>query len=112
MERTKRPKILSGVTRKFKVGCGSLYITMGSHNGKLIEVIATLGKAGGCAGAQNEALGRAISLGLKWGVPIEEYAAQLEGIRCPNPNMFPKEKQCLSCADGFARALKENGSGL
>ena len=109
MERIKRPKELASVTRRIEVGCGSMYVTVGAHESKVIEVIAAVGKAGGCAAAQNEALGRAISLGLKWGVPLEEYIDQLSGIRCPNPKVFPEKEKCLSCADAFALALRENG---
>ena len=110
MGKTERPGVLSSISRKTKVGCGSLYVTVGSNDGDPIEVIATLGKAGGCAQAQNEALGRAISIGLQWGVPVKEYIGTLSGIRCPNPVMFPKGEQCLSCPDGFAIALRENGT--
>ena len=109
MEKIERPKSLPSVSRKLIVGCGSLYITTGSYNGRVIEVIASLGRAGGCASAQNEALGKVISLGLKWGVPIEEYVEELKGIGCPSPNLFPADEKCLSCADGFAKALEENG---
>ena len=109
MQKIKRPKVLQGISREVKVGCGSLYVTMGAMDGKIIEVIAILGKAGGCAIAQNEALGRAISLGLRYGVPLSEYIEQLKDIRCPSPHMFPREEMCLSCADGFAIALRENG---
>ena len=76
----------------------------------MIGVITTLGKAGGCASAQNEALCRSISLGLKWGIPVSEFISELEGIRCPNPNMFPLKERCLSCADGLASALREDGN--
>ena len=111
MDKKKRPKVLSGISSRIKVGCGSLYVTIGSNNGSPMEVIATLGKAGGCAQAQNEALGRAISIGLQWGVPVEEYISTLREIRCPSPNMFPKDEQCLSCPDGFSIALREAHNG-
>ena len=109
MQKVQRPKIIRSISREVKVGCGSLFVRIGETDGKVIEVIATLGRAGGCASAQNEALGRAISLGLRYGVPLEEYVEQLEDIRCPTPHMFPREELCLSCADGFAIALRENG---
>lgn len=111
MPRQKRPKSLPGTSRKVAVGCGSLYVTITANNGAPLEVIATLGKAGGCAQAQNEALGRVISIGLQWGVPMEEYIETLSGIGCPSPVMFPKEERCLSCPDGFALALREYQNG-
>lgn len=72
-----------------------------------IEVFATLGKAGTCASCQLEALTRAITLGLKYGVPSEEYIEELKGIACPSRAPGLKETHCLSCADGVARVLEE-----
>jgi len=101
-----RPKILNGTTEKLKTGCGSLYVTICLNGDKPIEVFAKLGKAGGCSSCQNEALTRAITLGLKHGVSVRDFIDELKGLRCPNPNMIPKEDVCLSCADGIARALQ------
>lgn len=101
-----RPREVKSTTKQVKTGCGSLYVTVGFNSNEPIEVFATLGKAGGCSNCQNEALGRAISLGLKYGVPVKEYVEELKGLRCPNPNMWPKEEKCLSCADGIAKAME------
>ena len=107
----KRPKICKAKSIKAKTGCGNLYITIGYDNGNPIEVFATLGKAGGCSHCQNEALTRAISLGLKYGVPIKEYVDELEGLGCPNPHLYPEEEKTLSCPDALAKILKENSDG-
>ena len=87
-------------------GCGNLYVTVNS-DGKPLEVFATLGKNGGCTKCQNEALTRAISVGLRYGVPIQEYIDELKGIQCYNANMWPEEHRTLSCPDAVARALEE-----
>jgi ribonucleoside-diphosphate reductase alpha chain len=103
-----RPKRTKGSTIQRTLGCGHIYITI-NHNGDShpIEVLTFLGKSGSCSQCQNEALSRAISIGLRYGVPPEEYIEHLKGIKCPNPNMFPKEERNLSCADALANALEE-----
>jgi len=107
LQKIKRPKSIKSTKRDIEVGCGTLHVIMGSHEDKLIEVIATLGKSGGCASSQIEALGRSISLGLRWGIPVEDYIEQLKDIRCPNPVVGPGSSVCLSCSDGFSKALEE-----
>ncbi|KKN24483.1 hypothetical protein LCGC14_0894230 [marine sediment metagenome] len=79
---------------------------MSTDEGYLVETIVTLGKSGGCASSQSEALSRAVSLGLKRGISVDEYVEELKDIRCPNPLPGPPETRCLSCADGYATALK------
>lgn len=91
---------------KVKTGCGNLYITVNVNGDRPIEVFARLGKAGGCSNVQNEALTRAISLGLKNDVPIKEIVDELKGLQCPNPSMFPKDERILSCPDGIAKVLE------
>ncbi len=77
-------------------------------NGYLpIEVFASLGKAGTCTSCQLEALTRSITLGLKYGVPVEEFINELKDIQCPNKNLWPEDERTLSCADAIARALEE-----
>ena len=109
MEKQPRPKILPGKSVKVKTGCGNLYITLNKNDGELFEVFATLGRSGGCAMAQNEALTRMITLSLRCGVPKEEIIKQLVGIQCPNPVMFPGKERVLSCPDAIAKAIKEEG---
>ena len=108
-----RPDVVKSATYERLTGCGKLYITIGTDNEGPLEVFLTLGKSGGCSACMNEALGRAISLGLKYGVPLKEYMEDLRGIRCDNPKIFPKESQCLSCADAISRIMGVflNGEG-
>ena len=102
-----RPKVLAGDTIKVKTGCGNLYITINVNGDGPIEIFASLGKAGGCSNVQNEALTRAISLGLKYGVPIKEFVDELKDLQCPNPSMWPEEDRILSCPDGIAKVLEK-----
>lgn len=106
MEKTKRPRITESLTVKVRTGCGSAYITPTFIDGKLFECFMHLGKAGGCAIAQGEALLRCISIGLRYGVPVEEYVEQLQGIGCPNP-AFDNGKHIRSCPDAIAGVLTE-----
>ena len=47
-----------------------------------------MGKAGGCASASTEAIGRLISLAFRYGVPPDKIVKQLKGIRCHVPLGF------------------------
>lgn len=106
VEKTHRPKLLKSITEEVRTGCGHLYIIMGyNHEGLLIEIFINLGKAGGCSHCQLEALSRSISLGLKYGVPMDAFKKQLLGLSCPKSVSFPKEDRVLSCADGVAKVL-------
>lgn len=104
-----RPKVTRGPTIRKVTGCGNLYVTVNNdgNGSKPIEVIARLGKNGGCSQCQNEAVTRAITLGLKYEVPLEEYIEELRGIECPSKNMWPEEERTLSCPDAIARVLGE-----
>ena len=106
MEKYNRPEQIQSTTVRTETGCGHLYVTVGKDNGRIIELFATLGKAGSCATAHNEALTRAISLGLKYDIPLEEYIKELENIQCPSPTWVDGE-QVTSCADAIAKVLKQ-----
>ena len=43
------------------------------------RVFANMGKAGGCASASTEAIGRLISLAFRYGVPPDKIVKQLKG---------------------------------
>jgi ribonucleoside-diphosphate reductase alpha chain len=110
-----RPKTVSGTTSTVDTGCGDLFVTMNDDgDGHPFEVFATLGKAGGCAAAQTEAIGRLISLALRSGVGVERVHKQLRGITCHRPvGLGPN--RILSCADAIAHAvsakyLEDDGS--
>lgn len=97
---SKRPPELFGKTPKIKTGCGNLYVTINENEGKPSEVLLRLGKAGGCAAAMTEGMGRMISLALRNGATQEEVAKQLSSIGCSTPT-----NECSSCVDGIAKVM-------
>lgn len=70
------------MTTKHRTGCGSLYIVLNEDGGQVREVLCKLGKAGGCAAALLEVVGRLVSVALQHGVPLAPLAKQCAGIRC------------------------------
>jgi ribonucleoside-diphosphate reductase alpha chain len=106
----KRAKKTTGVTEKVNTGCGSLYVTVNSDDAGLCEVFSSLGKAGGCASAQLEAVCRLITVALRSGVDVAAVVRQLRGIRCPSI-AWEGGKSVLSCADAIASVLERHISG-
>ena len=104
--RPNRSPVLRGETREKVTGCGSLYVTVNEDDYGPREVFANMGKAGGCASASTEAIGRLISLAFRYGVPPDKIAKQLKGIRCHVPLGFGPN-QILSCPDAIGKALAD-----
>jgi len=100
-----RPRALAGATYQMETGCGHLYITINEDENGLFELFTMMGKAGGCASSQCEALGRLISLSWRSGVQARQTVKQMIGISCHKPNGFG-ENRISSCADAVARAIQ------
>ncbi len=102
-----RPEVILGTTTKVTTGCGNLYITVNQdEEGKFFEVFTQMGKAGGCAASQLEAVGRLVSLALRGEIDVKVIVEQLKGIRCPSPS-WDKGKKIFSCADAIAWVLEK-----
>jgi ribonucleoside-diphosphate reductase alpha chain len=104
-----RPVSLKGWTYRMQTGCGPLYVTINEDDDGLFELFTTMGKAGGCAASQSEAIGRMVSLSWRSGVQPDEVVKQLMDISCHSPSGFGADK-VLSCADAVAKAIKNHVS--
>jgi len=102
-----RPKVLQGWTYQMQTGCGPLYVTVNQDSTGLFELFTTMGKAGGCAASQNEAIGRLVSLAWRSGIQPRQVIKQLQGISCHSPAGFGDNK-VLSCADAVAKAIQSH----
>jgi len=109
----KRPDVIKGTTRLMKTGCGNLYVTINEdENGNLFELFTQMGKAGGCASSQAEAIGRLVSLAFRSNIEPIEIEKQLRGISCHSPAWATGGK-IASCSDAISKAIEryvEQGS--
>ena len=109
-----RPNETAGITRRMRTGEGTLYITINHDENGLCEVFTTIGKAGGNAAAQSEAISRLISLALRSGIDPYSIVRQLKGISGPNPT-WEDGRLVLSTPDAIGKALddylKEKNNG-
>lgn len=104
-----RPLSLKGWTYRMQTGCGPLYVTINEDDEGLFELFTTMGKAGGCAASQSEAIGRMVSLAWRSGIQPEEVIRQLMDISCHSHAGFGAAK-ILSCADAVAKAIRNHMS--
>lgn len=102
----KRPEKIHGETRLMKTGCGNIYVTVNAdENGQVFELFTHMGKAGGCASSQAEAIGRLVSLSLRSNIEPDVIIKQLKGITCHN-QAWSSGGKITSCSDAIAKALE------
>jgi ribonucleoside-diphosphate reductase alpha chain len=115
----KRPEVIRGTTRIMQTGCGHLYITINEdQDGNLFELFTHMGKAGGCASSQAEAIGRLVSLAFRSNIETDEIMKQLKGISCHSPTWASGGK-ISSCSDAISKSIEryiqtddhDNGNG-
>ena len=108
-----RPQVLRGATYKFNTPFGIAYITINDLNGTPSEIFLNVGKAGSDVFAMSEALGRVISLFLRYGdhgSKTDLLIKHLKGIGGSGAVGFGPNR-VESIADAVAKALeihKEN----
>ncbi len=105
-----RKDVTWGATRKMTTGCGALYVTINEDEEGMFEVFATMGKSGGCAASQTEAVSRLISLSLRSGIEKEQIIKQIKGVRCPN-QAWEAGGRIYSCSDAIAKAIERHNGG-
>jgi ribonucleoside-diphosphate reductase alpha chain len=104
----KRPQALRGSTRRMISPLGDLYVTINEdETGRPFELFATLGKAGGAAMADAEAIGRLSSLALRSGLTLTDLHQQLRGISCDRAVGIGPQK-VLSVPDAIAQAIAQH----
>ena len=102
-----RPPMLRGRTFKMSSPLGDCYVTINEdQDGRAFEVFCTLGKAGGAATADAEAIGRLISLALRSGIPLPAVRDQLRGISSDRAVGVGPTK-VLSLPDAIGQALEK-----
>ncbi len=100
-----RPKLTYGYTEQIKTGDGTLYVTINEDENGLCEVFASIGKSGGNAAAQSEAIGRLISLAIRSGIDPRVIIKQLKGISGTNPIWY-EGKLIRSTPDAIGHSLE------
>ncbi|MCK4807279.1 MAG: TSCPD domain-containing protein [Candidatus Aegiribacteria sp.] len=100
-----RGDVTSGITRRIRTGCGKLYVTINMDEEGPVELFSQMGKAGGCAASQSEAISRLISLALRSGIRPEAIVKELKGISC-HRIVWQGGNRILSCADAIGQTIE------
>jgi ribonucleoside-diphosphate reductase alpha chain len=103
-----RPGVLRGRTVEVATGCGTLFLTLNEdENGKPFEVFFGLGKGGSCQQSYLDALGFAVSIGLRCGADPRKFIEKFSGIHCSSPAIRDGGLDALSCLEGIAKGLSQ-----
>jgi ribonucleoside-diphosphate reductase alpha chain len=102
-----RPDKLRGTTIRKDTPLGTMFVNITEdEKGQPFEVFLTLGKAGGSAMADAEAMGRLISLALRSGIPLSAIHKQLRGISSDRAVGLGPHK-VLSLPDAIGIAIED-----
>lgn len=102
-----RPDVLRGTSIRKETPLGTMFVHITEDDkGQPFEVFINLGKAGGSAMADAEAMGRLISLALRSGIPLTSVIKQLRGISSDRAVGLGPNK-VLSVPDAVGLALHE-----
>jgi len=102
-----RPSMLRGHTRKMDSPLGPMFVTINEdEQGRPFEAFVALGKTGGAAMADAEAIGRLISLALRSGISLRDVHKQLRGISSDRAVGLGPHK-VLSGPDAIAQAIEK-----
>jgi len=102
-----RPDTMRGTTIRKDTPLGTMFVNITEdEKGQPFELFVNLGKAGGSAMADAEAIGRLVSLGLRSGIPLMEIHRQLRGISSDRAVGLGPNK-VLSMPDAIGIALEQ-----
>ena len=107
-----RPRTLQSTTTQLATERGNLFVTVCvDDDGRPVEVLGSLGKAGSPERGMVETACRLISLHLRRGTPLADIVDECRGIAemQPWPNRMPggRTVQVRGIADGIAHVLRE-----
>jgi ribonucleoside-diphosphate reductase alpha chain len=101
-----RPDLLRATSIRQETPLGTMFVQITEDDrGQPFEVFINLGKAGGAAMADAEAMGRLISVALRSGIPLQEIRQQLRGIASDRATGLGPHK-VLSVPDAIGIALE------
>ena len=101
-----RPDILRSTSIRKDTPLGTMFVHISEdEKGQPFDVFISLGKAGGSAMADAEAIGRLVSLALRSGIPLMEIHRQLRGIASDRAVGLGPNK-VLSVPDAIGIALE------
>jgi ribonucleoside-diphosphate reductase alpha chain len=102
-----RPDTLRSTSMRKDTPLGTMFVHISEDDrGQPFDVFLNLGKAGGSAMADAEALGRLVSLALRSGIPLMEIHRQLRGISSDRAVGLGPNK-VLSMPDAVGIALEQ-----
>ena len=98
---------VDGVRVRITTGYGDLYASVNFEDGtdRPVEILATLGRAGGYTQSMVEGMCRQASVSFQLGGTVEDVVRQWQGIRSPKV-AYDKRDKVLSVPDGLAHALR------
>jgi len=106
-QKRSRPDILRSTAIRKETPLGMMFVHITEDDkGQPFEVFINLGKAGGSAMADAEAVGRLISLALRSGISIQQVHRQLRGISSDRAVGLGPSK-VLSMPDAIGLALED-----
>ena len=87
---------------RYKTGCGYMYVHLCTDaDGRLVKVLANLGKSGGCQTCTIGGLIEMLNMALESGADPEQIRRRLRDQNCHMPGT-----DCGSCVDAVGRAIE------
>ena len=116
----KRPKTIPSKTEHITTNCGTLHLTIGYDNDKIVEVKGMIGKNGTCANSQLDMICKLISMYLQSPEPRYKickkfrkqftYEGDNKDLGCGQDKFWHEKKEYFGCGDYISqRVISELG---